>query len=359
MIEQKEYGTSGGFRAHTEGTPHANPHNLLGGHIRTFSSPSDPLFFSHHTYVDKIWAMWQDCHDYLEVDKSALTSVHYASHEGDAAANDAAKTNGKYDNIDWKMPFLAEKSKPEPNPDGCDWTDKEWMTGYSCIDCVKYFDDWCSGSDVGGQWDATCAVICTGKCLQYCGAKPGVNFEAHELFSKDSQGPSWDNDGTKNVADVTPRNMHDISDNEWLGYAYEPDEWDRRILNSALKNTCKLNKVFWHLDGASEARLLRHHELMSSNRRMSDDDETAEARDTILNYLESTISAVKDKSIFIDDKSKEIDALEQVVENECALLYKKNKVTKSISTIENNTFWRKWGMSKDDSSALVGKCSGI
>ena len=55
-------GWSGGFRSTLEGTPHANPHNLLGGHIRSFSSPADPLFFSHHAFIDKVWDMWQNCH---------------------------------------------------------------------------------------------------------------------------------------------------------------------------------------------------------------------------------------------------------------------------------------------------------
>jgi len=38
-------GYTRGFRPTLEGTPHANPHNLLGGHIRSFSSPADPIFF--------------------------------------------------------------------------------------------------------------------------------------------------------------------------------------------------------------------------------------------------------------------------------------------------------------------------
>jgi len=39
ILQNPTYGSTGGFRAHVEGLPHANPHNLLGGHIRTFSSP--------------------------------------------------------------------------------------------------------------------------------------------------------------------------------------------------------------------------------------------------------------------------------------------------------------------------------
>ena len=179
------------------------------------------------------------------------------------------------------------------------------------------------------------------------------------MFTKDGQGIFWDYDGNKDVADVTPRNMHDISDADFLGYSYEPDEWDRKILTKALGNTCKLSKVFWHLEGGSAARLLRHEEFMSRNRKLGEDEDQASARNDILNYIEKCINDSKEKSIFIDAKSQEVDALETVVANECALLYKKNPVANSISTIANNTFWRRWGMTNDDPEALKGKCGGI
>lgn len=36
IMSNDEYGSYRGFKARLEGLPHANPHNLLGGHIRTF-----------------------------------------------------------------------------------------------------------------------------------------------------------------------------------------------------------------------------------------------------------------------------------------------------------------------------------
>ena len=55
-----------GFRVVMEGIPHGSTHNYLGGHMRSFISPADPIFFSHHAYIDKFWAAWQDCHDFDE-----------------------------------------------------------------------------------------------------------------------------------------------------------------------------------------------------------------------------------------------------------------------------------------------------
>merc|ERR1712054_264125 len=51
--------------------------------MRSFISPGDPLFFSHHAYVDKVFSLWQDCHDYDIFDYSGpddmnVKEEHYA-----------------------------------------------------------------------------------------------------------------------------------------------------------------------------------------------------------------------------------------------------------------------------------------
>ena len=84
------------------------PHNLLGGHIRTFSSPSDPLFFSHHTYVDKLWSIWQDCHEYDKIKKSDLHAKHYSGVNDRPDQKEEAVVNGNYDAIDAPMPFFSQ-----------------------------------------------------------------------------------------------------------------------------------------------------------------------------------------------------------------------------------------------------------
>jgi hypothetical protein len=58
---QDLYGVRDGYRAGLQGTPHNMAHNYLGGHMRSMRSPMDPIFFSHHAFVDKNWALWQVC----------------------------------------------------------------------------------------------------------------------------------------------------------------------------------------------------------------------------------------------------------------------------------------------------------
>jgi len=64
------YGGNAGFRATMEGLLHGAPHVWISGHMGAFGSPNDPIFFSHHCNVDRIWSLWQDCHDYDRVDYS-------------------------------------------------------------------------------------------------------------------------------------------------------------------------------------------------------------------------------------------------------------------------------------------------
>jgi hypothetical protein len=111
------YGTDNGFRANYEATPHSSPHNWLGGTMNGLGSAIDVLFFLHHRYafflffyapqdsgkarvlfrfakragasksaplpqkltpisnVDRMWAIWQDCHNHDTVPYSSLKSV--------------------------------------------------------------------------------------------------------------------------------------------------------------------------------------------------------------------------------------------------------------------------------------------
>lgn len=46
------------FRTSLEGI-HNLVHNSVGGQMQTASSPSDPIFWLHHTFIDKIWTDWQ------------------------------------------------------------------------------------------------------------------------------------------------------------------------------------------------------------------------------------------------------------------------------------------------------------
>lgn len=47
------------FRKVLEYALHNGPHQLVGGNMMPTTSPNDPLFFLHHSNIDKIWGIWQ------------------------------------------------------------------------------------------------------------------------------------------------------------------------------------------------------------------------------------------------------------------------------------------------------------
>ena len=53
------------------------PVTALLSNATAFSSPADPIFFSHHSYIDKVWALWQDCHDHDSIHSSKITKAQY------------------------------------------------------------------------------------------------------------------------------------------------------------------------------------------------------------------------------------------------------------------------------------------
>jgi tyrosinase len=50
--------TGTGFQGPLERTPHNNVHNNIGGWMPSALSPMDPIFFMHHSNIDRIWAVW-------------------------------------------------------------------------------------------------------------------------------------------------------------------------------------------------------------------------------------------------------------------------------------------------------------
>ncbi|KAL2060772.1 hypothetical protein VTL71DRAFT_9414 [Oculimacula yallundae] len=50
------------FRTYVESVPHGSIHSAVGGQkgdMKPSSSTNDPLFFMHHTQVDRLWYLWQ------------------------------------------------------------------------------------------------------------------------------------------------------------------------------------------------------------------------------------------------------------------------------------------------------------
>ncbi|MCM5663427.1 tyrosinase family protein [Galbibacter mesophilus] len=51
--------------------PHSGAHRWVSGAMVTSASPRDPVFYLHHTFVDKLWHDWEETHDasfYLRTD---------------------------------------------------------------------------------------------------------------------------------------------------------------------------------------------------------------------------------------------------------------------------------------------------
>jgi tyrosinase len=49
------------FQSRLEGM-HAGVHNAVGGDMAGAASPTDPLFWLHHSNIDRIWSEWQKKH---------------------------------------------------------------------------------------------------------------------------------------------------------------------------------------------------------------------------------------------------------------------------------------------------------
>lgn len=50
------------FQSGLENSIHNAVHNAVGGTMASASSPADPLFWSHHANIDRIWNQWQSSH---------------------------------------------------------------------------------------------------------------------------------------------------------------------------------------------------------------------------------------------------------------------------------------------------------
>jgi len=204
-------GNSNGFRAFLEGTPHANPHNYLGGHIRSFSSPHDPLFWSHHAFIDKVWAMWQNCHDYDEISTSSLTDTQYAGTGSGTGLDDTMVFN--YPNSDLESASTC--------------TDSD--TGSACYSCVVGADSWCGSN----SWDNLCEEQCQAACASDCGDKSSNTDTPDSVIS------TWDPTTT------TPRDFHSIHGLGSNSYLYAPDQMED-ALKVSLDATCDFSETAHH-----------------------------------------------------------------------------------------------------------------
>jgi tyrosinase len=223
-----------GFRVVLEGLPHGATHNYLGGHMRSFISPGDPIFFSHHAYIDKLWAVWQDCHDYDTLDvKTALVQEEHARETKKYYEHTRGYDKDGPNDV---MPFLMQPNIELGGTGQCPNTGEQCSKDSdACAQCVYKQDSWCRSN----TWDTTCCSLCTsGACASDCGAAvpPVVDFN--------EEGAGHLTDWIQ--SEKTPADVYSVKHlQQERSYLYAPDEIERSLRELAPEalGTCNLGKM--------------------------------------------------------------------------------------------------------------------
>ena len=84
-----------------ENGEHADVHANIGGYMKIDYSPEDPIFFLHHSNIDRLWAMWQVCHGF---DNEASNVQYYADPGTDTGLHDEMRYHNLYDGASYPQP---------------------------------------------------------------------------------------------------------------------------------------------------------------------------------------------------------------------------------------------------------------
>merc|ERR1711871_566559 len=118
--------------------------------MRSMRSPMDPIFFSHHAFLDKNWALWQDCHNHENVNHTDLNVTHY----------EAMHRRGlEDDGIDSKMPFLITTEPFSPGQQ-CGAASSATDACNKCLGTLTSRGRVCSASSpcwCHQRWHSSCA----------------------------------------------------------------------------------------------------------------------------------------------------------------------------------------------------------
>ncbi|KAI9598688.1 hypothetical protein BDF19DRAFT_410759 [Syncephalis fuscata] len=82
---QQDENTFEGFWNSMEGPPHGVVHMGIGGDMGSMTSPNDPLFWVHHSFMDKMWADWQIARPEVRL---AMYGGHDDDNDREALPND-------------------------------------------------------------------------------------------------------------------------------------------------------------------------------------------------------------------------------------------------------------------------------
>jgi len=61
------------------GAGHSGIHIFISHSMQTTASPDDPMFYLHHTNVDRLFHLWADCHEYDNIPSNELGPDQYTS----------------------------------------------------------------------------------------------------------------------------------------------------------------------------------------------------------------------------------------------------------------------------------------
>eukprot|EP01083_Nonionella_stella_P193141 713648_1 len=84
------------FAPWLEGTPHARPHNCFTQNMASLNSPDDPIFYLHHSFLDFIYALWQDCHNFDLAMNEEQLRLAYAGDVGTCLVFERLTLESKY-----------------------------------------------------------------------------------------------------------------------------------------------------------------------------------------------------------------------------------------------------------------------
>lgn len=60
-----------------EGTPHNYIHGFVGGTMGSFSSPLDPIFWTHHCRIDELWMEWNVLQNHPNTNNTDWTNTQF------------------------------------------------------------------------------------------------------------------------------------------------------------------------------------------------------------------------------------------------------------------------------------------
>jgi len=92
---------------------HDTVHRFIGGTMTLDNSADEPLFFVHHSFIDMIWAAWQDCHDYDIVPAASVRSNSNVFMGGIETGSLGTIINTDYMNV---MPYRLSHFNPQIAP---------------------------------------------------------------------------------------------------------------------------------------------------------------------------------------------------------------------------------------------------